>query len=78
MRDLGLVWPARAERWRTPAIVALSVGLHALVLGLIGLRTIGLDAAPQPIERTIYVELEPRPLLPGEVARGRPPPDRPE
>lgn len=78
MPNLGLVWPARAERWRTPAIVALSVGLHALVLGLIGLRTIGLDATPQPIERTIYVELEPRPLLPGEVARVRPPPDRPK
>lgn len=78
MRDLGLVWPSRAERWRTPAIVALSLGLHALVLGLIGLRTIGLDVPPQPVERTIYVELEPRPLLPGEVARVRPPPDRPK
>ncbi len=78
MRDLGFVWPSRAGRWRKPAIVAVSVGLHALVLGLIGLRSMGLDAAMQPVERTIYVEIEPRPLLPGEVARVRPPPERPE
>jgi tRNA threonylcarbamoyladenosine biosynthesis protein TsaB len=37
MRDLRLVWPSRAARWRKPAVVAVSVGLHALVLGLIGL-----------------------------------------
>lgn len=78
MRDLGFVWPLRAGRWRKPAIVAVSVGLHALVLGLIGLRSMGLDAAMQPVERTLYVEIEPRPLLPGEVARVRPPPERPE
>ncbi|MBX9460060.1 MAG: hypothetical protein KL785_01815 [Brevundimonas sp.] len=78
MRDLRLAWPSRAERWRKPAIVAVSVGLHALVLGYAGLRSMGLDAGPQPVERTIYFELEPRPLLPGEVARVRPPPDRPD
>ncbi|WP_298743918.1 hypothetical protein [uncultured Brevundimonas sp.] len=78
MQDPRLVWPSRAERWRKPAIMAVSVGLHALVLGLIGLRGIGLEAAPQPVERTIYVEIEPRPLLPGEVARVRPPPERPD
>lgn len=78
MRDLWPIWPSRAGRWRKPAVVALSVGMHALVLGLIGLRSMGLDAGPQPVERTIYVEIEPRPLLPGEVARVRPPPERPE
>jgi len=78
MRELRLVWPSRAGRWRKPAVVAVSVGLHVLVLGLIGLRSMGLDAGPQPVERTIYVEIEPRPLLPGEVARVRPPPDRPD
>lgn len=72
------VWSRRAERWRRPAIVAVSLGLHLLVLGLIGLRSFGLDAPAGPIERTIYVEIEPRPLLPGEVARVRPPPARPE
>lgn len=77
MRDLRLVWPSRAERWRKPAIVAVSAGLHVLVLGLIGLRTIGLEGPPPPAERTIFVEIEPRPLLPGETARVRPPPARP-
>jgi hypothetical protein len=78
MRDLRLVWPSRAERWRKPAIVVVSVGLHALVLGLIGLRSFGLGVPVEPVERTIYVEIEPRPLLPGEVARVRPPPERPD
>ena len=78
MRDLRLVWPERTERWRTPAIVVLSVGLHALVLGLIGLRTFGLDGPTGPVERTLYVEIEPRPLLAGETARVRPPPERAE
>lgn len=76
----GLAWigPSGGDRWRKPAIVALSVGLHALVLGLIGLRSMGLEGPAAPVERTIYVEIEPRPLLPGEVARVRPPPPRPD
>ncbi|GAA0869227.1 hypothetical protein GCM10009116_10630 [Brevundimonas basaltis] len=79
MQNLRLVWPSRAGRWRKPAIVVLSVGLHALVLGLIGLRSLGLDGVtPQPVERAIYVEIEPRPLLEGEVARVRPPQERPD
>ena len=78
MAGLAWKWPSGGERWRKPAIVLLSVGLHALVLGLIGLRTLGLDAAPRPAERTLYVEIEPRPLLPGEVARVRSPPERPD
>jgi len=78
MRKWALIWPSWAGRGRKPAIVILSVGVHALVLGLIGLRAIGLDAPVGPVERTIYVEIEPRPLLPGEVARVRAPPDRPD
>lgn len=78
MREFRLGWPSRSERWRKPAIVAASLGVHVLVLALIGLRAVGLDAAPVPVERTIFVEIEPRPLLPGEVARVRPPPAPPD
>ena len=39
MRELRLVWPSRAERWRRPAIVALSVSLHALLLGYVGFKS---------------------------------------
>lgn len=88
MRDLRLVWPSQAERWRKPAIVALSVGLHALVLGYVGYKAFdppkvyGDDGPiddplfPRP---PIFVEIEPRPLLRGEVARTRetPAPDFP-
>ena len=78
MRELRLVWPSRADTWRKPAIVALSVGLHALVLGLIGLRSFGLETLAGSAERVVYVEIEPRPLLAGEVSRVRPPPEQPE
>lgn len=75
------VWPARAERWRKPAIVAVSVLGHVAIFSYLGLRSLGLTVPgllqidPDPI---IYVEITPRPLLPGEVARVRPPPDRPQ
>lgn len=80
MRDLWPVWPARAERWRKPAIVAVSVGLHAVVLGYVGYKAfdpprfygdggpIDDPLLPRPV---IFVEIEPRPLLRGEVARTR-------
>ena len=71
-------WPSGGKRWRTPAIVVLSIGLHALVLGLLGIRSMGLDGPLGPVERVIYVEIEPRPLLAGEEARVRPPPARPD
>jgi hypothetical protein len=87
MRELRPVWPSRAERWRKPAIVALSIGLHALVLGYVGYKAFDPpkvygdggpieDPWPRPV---IYVEIEPRPLLRGEVARTRetPAPDFP-
>ena len=63
------MWPARAEQWRKPAIVAASLLLHAGVLAFLGLRTMGL-ATPLPDPNpTIYVQLEPRPLLADETPR---------
>ena len=67
------MWPARTERWRKPAIVAVSVLGHVALFSYLGLRSMGLSlsgliADPEPV---IYVQLEPRPLLPGEVARVR-------
>ena len=74
------VWPARAERWQKPLIVAVSVLGHAALFSYLGLRSMGLPLsglipAPDPV---IYVEITPRPLLPGEIARVRQPPDRPQ
>jgi hypothetical protein len=74
------VWPARAERWRRPVIVAVSVLGHAALFSYLGLRAMGLTlsgliADPDPV---IYIEITPRPLLPGEVARVRQPPERPQ
>lgn len=77
MTGAAWIWPRRAERWRKPAIVAASLGVHVLVLGLIGWRTLGLDAPPASPEFVIPVDIEPRPLMPGETARVRPPPARP-
>lgn len=63
------------ERWRKPAIVAASLSLHALLLGYLGLRTVGADVrlwgGLQPDPPPIHVQLEPRPLLQGETARVR-------
>lgn len=56
-------------RWRTPVVLTVSVLAHALVLGFLALRTFDLEvgvAAPPP---PLYVEIEPRPLLEGEVLR---------
>ena len=64
-----LAWPTRAEQWRKPAIVAASLLLHAGLLGWIGLRTMGL-ATPLPDQSsTIYVQMEPRPMLADETPR---------
>ena len=71
------VWPRRAERWRKPAIIAVSVLGHAALFSYLGLRSMGLSI-PDLLQddAVIYVQMEPRPLLPGEVARVRPPPER--
>lgn len=56
-----------AARWRTPALVAASVTVHLVVLALLGLRAVRLELPAA--ERVMLVELEPRPLLPGETPR---------
>lgn len=78
-RGPAWIWPVRAERWRKPAIVAVSVLGHLALFSYLGLRSMGLTLSGlvAPLEPVIYVEMTPRPLLPGEVARVRPPPDRP-
>ena len=87
MARLAWVWPSGGERWRKPAIVAVSLGLHAVVLGYMALDTfdgsrrygeIGSLDDPFP-DPPIYVQIEPRPLLRGETARTRetPAPDYP-
>lgn len=58
------------DKTRRAAILAGSVALHALVLGLIGLGL--LETRPDTTvidDQAIYVEMEPRPLLNGETAR---------
>ena len=79
MKGPAWIWPARAERWRKPAIVAASVLAHAGVFAFLGLRALEIDLplvdAPEPV---IYVQIEPRPLLPGEVARVQAPPETPD
>jgi len=87
MKDLALVWPSRAERWRKPVIVAVSLGLHALVLGYVGFKAFapprlygeGVIDDPMFPSPPIYAEIVPRPLLRGETARTRetPAPDTP-
>lgn len=63
------LWPTRAGQWRNPAILAASLLLHAALLAFFGLRNMGLDAPLPDQGPTIYVQLEPRPLLAGETAR---------
>lgn len=54
-------------RGRGPALAAVSIAVHLAVLGLLGLRAVRLDV---PVaERVMLIELEPRPLLPGEALR---------
>lgn len=83
MRALRLEWPTREGRWRKPAIVAASLALHAVVVGYMAFQAIqgppryG-DEVPDYLPRPpIYVQIEPRPLLRGEVARTRETPTPP-
>lgn len=66
--------PKDLQRWRKPALVAVSVLAHALVLGGLGLRAIHMEVPPLQQERVILVEIEPRPLLENEQPRPRPSP----
>jgi len=62
-------------------IVAVSVLGHVALFAYLGMRSMGLtipgllQSDPDPI---IYVQIEPRPLLPGEAARVRPAPQPPQ
>lgn len=67
MRGLAAIGATTGGRWRTPALVAGSLAVHLLVLGLLGLRAVHLELPPA--ERIIQLQLEPRPLLPGEAVR---------
>lgn len=62
--------PAPPVRWRKPGLFAVSVGLHAGLLGLLSLGALGIDLPEaQPEAPILYVEIEPRPLLEGERVR---------
>ncbi|CAN5377759.1 hypothetical protein BH10PSE2_BH10PSE2_30780 [soil metagenome] len=71
--------PASAERRRSVMILAGSVLLHGVILGALALGAAGVDLRPTDVTddplpaRPIWLRLEPRPLLPGETARVRPP-----
>ena len=59
------------DRRRRLAVLGGSVALHAAVLALIGYELVQTPLTPDPtVDQTpVFVELEPRPLMPGEVAR---------
>lgn len=78
MKGLAWVWPSRATRWRRPALVATSVLFHIGVLTYLGANGLGQAwTLRSPVPDTfIPLEMEPRPMLPGEVARVRPAPPR--
>lgn len=88
MAGLAREWPSGADRWRKPAIVVLSVAMHALVLGYVGFKAFDppkLYGEAGPVRDpeawpVIYAEIQPRPLLRGETARTRetPRPERPQ
>ena len=56
-------------RWRTPAILAGSVAVHAVVLGVLGMRAVQMDAWSGPERPVVLIQIEPRPLLQGERPR---------
>ncbi|MDP3368735.1 MAG: hypothetical protein Q8M32_02680, partial [Brevundimonas sp.] len=57
--------------------MTVSVLGHVALFSYLGLRSMGLTL-PDLLQDdpVIHVQMEPRPLLPGEVARVRPPPER--
>lgn len=56
-------------RWRTPVILAGSVAVHAVVLGVLGMRAVQMDAWSGPERPVVLILIEPRPLLQGERPR---------
>ncbi|MBA4805886.1 MAG: hypothetical protein H2038_14665 [Brevundimonas sp.] len=56
MRGPAGIQATGGRRWRTPALVAGSLAVHLLVLGLLGLRAVRLDLPPA--ERIIQLQLD--------------------
>jgi len=77
MRGLTMQWPPRAKQRRKLVVLGGSAVLHIGVLGWLAASAMGTDDCCAPdlffSDAPIFVQLEPRPLLPGEVARVRPP-----
>jgi hypothetical protein len=55
-------------------MVVASVVFHALVLAGLGFKTMKPIPQSEPVPTLVYLDIEPRPMLDGEVARVRPPP----
>lgn len=67
-------WQRLDRRTRLAATIVASIAVHLLVLGPIVLGALGQGMALQrPVEDPwpVFIEMEPRPLLPGEQARVR-------
>lgn len=69
--DLRLPWDSLG-RWRRPVLIAVSVLAHGLVLGGLALRTFEIDRWEDDSAPPLYLEIEPRALLPDEKPRPRP------
>tara|TARA_R110002167_G_scaffold22816_2_gene81426 strand:- start:30 stop:800 length:771 start_codon:yes stop_codon:yes gene_type:complete len=65
-----------SERWRKPALIVASLTLHGVVLGYLALTAVGVGGLNPVALPPVYipVQLEPRPLLPGERVRTPVPP----
>ena len=61
----------RADSRRRMAVLGGSLLVHAVVLALIGRELVQTPLTPDPAfdQTPVFIELEPRPLLPSEVAR---------
>ena len=57
--------------WRRPVLIGVSLVAHVMVLGVLASGTFHLKPAP-PAPPLIWVDIEPRPLLPTETPRPRP------
>lgn len=73
MTEAARTEPRRARDWRRPAVVAVSLAIHAVVLAMLAVPQIR-PASPQRevFPQAIFIDIEPRPLLRGETSRPRP------
>ncbi|MDZ4364416.1 hypothetical protein [Brevundimonas sp.] len=68
---------AHRARHRRLTLIAVSAVAHVAVLGVLSLRTFGLPVVRNIDPPPIYLDIEPRPLLPGETVRTPRPPAAP-